>query len=89
MINSLTRKLLNVIQIVQHHAKDDLVVTLDVEKAFDCVKWSYLFFYLKQFGLGSDIIEWIEVLYNHLTAQIITTGVRLGNFEVQRGNRHR
>lgn len=37
MINSLTRKLLNVIQIVQQHAIDGLVVTLDVEKAFDRV----------------------------------------------------
>lgn len=37
--------------------ENSLMVSLDAEKAFDRVKWPYLFFTLEQFGLGSNLIK--------------------------------
>lgn len=81
------RRLLNVIQLCQQRATDGLVVPLDAEKAFDRVEWSYLLFTLQRFGLGSNFISWIKVLYNCPLAAIITNGLWSKNFKVGWGNR--
>lgn len=58
--NSITniRRVLNINQLSEQQAIDGLVISLDVEKAFDRVEWSYLFLTLEQFGLGDGFAGW-------------------------------
>uniref|UniRef100_A0A672ZMY2 Reverse transcriptase domain-containing protein n=1 Tax=Sphaeramia orbicularis TaxID=375764 RepID=A0A672ZMY2_9TELE len=81
------KRLLNIIQFCQQHAVNGLEVSLDAEKAFDRVGWSYLIYTTQQFGLGSNFINWIKILYNGPLAAVIPNGLRSKNFEVGRGNR--
>ncbi|KAL0147173.1 hypothetical protein M9458_057697, partial [Cirrhinus mrigala] len=81
------RRLLNIIQLTQSRQDPALVLSLDAEKAFDRVEWSYLFFALEEFGLGDNFVNWIKVLYNTPTAAVLTNGLRSDNFPLHRGNR--
>ena len=79
--------MLNIIQLSEQQAIDGLVISLDAEKAFDRVEWSYLFRTLEQFGLGDGFAGWVKVLYTQPMAAVITNGLRSTNFMVQRGCR--
>ncbi len=63
------------------------MLSLDAEKAFDRVEWSYLFYALEEFGLGDNFVNWIRVLYNTPMAAVLTNRLRSDNFSLQRGNR--
>lgn len=81
------RRLLNIIQLSEQQEINGLVVSLDAEKAFDRVEWSYLFFTLDRFGLGDDFVRWVKVLYMEPMAAVLTNGLRSTNFTIQRGSR--
>ena len=40
-----------------------MIVSLDAEKAFDSVRWTFLFKVMEQFGFDETIIQTIETLY--------------------------
>lgn len=81
------RRLLNVIQLSQGSVDPALVLSLDAEKAFDQVEWSYLHYVLEEFGLGGYFANWVKILYNTPTAAALTNGLRSSNFPLYRGNR--
>ena len=81
------RRLLNINQLTEQQSVDGLVISLDSEKAFDCVEWSYLFLILEQFGLGDGFVNWVKELYTQPMAVDITNGLWSTNFLVQSGSR--
>ncbi len=57
------RRLLNVLNLIQTHKLHALIISLDVEKAFDRVEWELIFATLNIFYLGPKCIELIKLLY--------------------------
>ena len=65
------------------------VLSIDLCKAFDSLKWSFIFEILKLYRFSSKIINWIKILYKKPTCRVINNclsyffdnkkGVRLGN----------
>lgn len=53
---------------------ETLVLSLDTEKAFDSVRWSFLYKMLLSFGFDKSIIETISGLYNKPMARIKING---------------
>lgn len=66
--------LLNIIDHSTLHNRTALLLSLDAEKAFDRVKWSYLFAVLNKFNLGEKCIGWIKAMYSIPQAQICING---------------
>ena len=82
-INFNLRRLFNIIY--QKQNEESVVIALDAEKAFDHIEWGYLLTSLKYFGFGHGLIKWIEVIYAHPQASIITNGDLSQSFRLHRG----
>lgn len=60
---------------------------MDVEKAFDCVEWDYLFYTLQRFGFGQQFIRWIRLLYSSPQASVRTNNNYSSYFSQNRSTR--
>lgn len=80
------RRLLNVMY-TKREENDLVVLTLDAEKAFDQIEWSYLFEALRRFNFGDKFLSWIRLLYNKPTAKILTNQTLSSSFRLFRGTR--
>ena len=85
--NNNVRRLLNLISLTQRNNKKAVVISLDAEKAFDKVNWSFLFAALNNFGFGQSFVQWISALYNSPKATVSTNGIKSQSFTLQRGTR--
>lgn len=74
------RRLLNIIHHSSLYSAEALVISLDVEKAFDRLEWPYLFF-------TQVFIKWIQSLYTSPLSSVITNGLRSNNFNIERATR--
>ena len=60
---SKSRKLISdILEITDSLQVDDLLMTIDIEKAFDSVNQFFLTSILKRYGFGDDFIRWIKTL---------------------------
>ena len=82
-----TRRLFNLIQYSSLQQEDTIIATLDAEKAFDKVNWTFLFTTLQKFGFGESFINWIRILYTSPSATVITNGLTSQRFTLHRGTR--
>ena len=63
------------------------VLSLDQEKAFDRVEWSYLLRVLQQMNFGDSFRQWISLFYSHIFSCIQINGELTELFRVTRGVR--
>ena len=49
-----------------------LVASLDLEKAFDSLDWTFLIRVMQQMGLGDGWTRWVTLLYTNPTVQVKT-----------------
>lgn len=64
-----------------------IAISLDAEKAFDRVEWTYLFYVLSKYGFGPTSIQWFKALYNHPISAVKTNGLISKPFHLYRGTR--
>uniref|UniRef100_A0A8C5GMF3 Reverse transcriptase domain-containing protein n=1 Tax=Gouania willdenowi TaxID=441366 RepID=A0A8C5GMF3_GOUWI len=81
------RRLFNLINMAQNSKKKTIILSLDAEKAFDRVNWSFLLAVLDRFGFGDSFIQWISTLYSKPKASVTTNKITSQSFTLQRGTR--
>ena len=64
-----------------------LVVTVDIQKAFDSVNQLFLITALKKFGFVKEFIKWIQILLKNQESCIINGGTTTKYFKLQKGTR--
>lgn len=64
-----------------------LSASLDAEKAFDSVRWEYLYLTLKRFGFNEQVIGCLKSLYCSPTARIKINGSLSNTVSLKRGCR--
>lgn len=81
------RKLIHLMWLAQSKNVPIAATSLDAEKAFDEVEWSFLFSALSHFGFGPYFSQWAKTLYKEPKAAVITNGVISPIFSLSRGTR--
>lgn len=68
------RRALHHIDQMRKSKMKSIVISLDAEKAFDSVRWEYLYLVLRRFGFNDQVIECFRSLYCSPTARIKING---------------
>ena len=84
--NTNVRRLLNIIH-SPPGLSEEMILSLDAEKAFDRVEWNFLFTTIKRFGFGDGFVSWIKLLYLNPLASVVTNGQQSQYFPLSRGTR--
>ena len=63
------------------------LLSLDQEKAFDCVDCPFLLTLLSRTGFGSSFISWVTLLYTGIRSSVLINGYRSSWFYPSRGVR--
>ena len=82
-----TRRALHIIKHMSKSKNGSVAVSLDAEKAFDSVRWGYLYLVLQRFGFNEQVIGIIEALYCSPTARIKVNGSLSKPISLNRGCR--
>ena len=82
------RKSINVI----HHInklknKTDMIISIDVEKAFDKIQHPFMIKTLQKAGIEGTYLNIIKAIYDKPTANIILNGEKLKAFPLKSGTR--
>lgn len=64
-----------------------MILSIDMEKAFDSVSWSFLQRCLEFFHFDPDLIRWIKTFYSDISTCIAINGQYSGWFSIERGVR--
>lgn len=81
------RRILHILGQVQKDKIPAIIGSLEAEKAFDYVRWSFLYKVLGKFGFKEKLIRVIQALCDRPSAQIKVNGDLSGSFHFSRGCR--
>ena len=59
---------------------NDLLVTIDIQKAFDSVNHQFLTLALKRYEFGKMFIKWVKTILNNQESFIINGGLTTTKF---------
>ena len=83
------RLISDVLEITNSLNIEGLLMTVDIEKAFDSINHSFLICVLKKFGFGNDFQKWIQILTKNLESCVINSGKTRLNFKLERETQFR
>ena len=64
-----------------------MLVTIDFEKVFDSISWSFIYKTLEYYGFTHKLIRWIKLFNQDIKATIIQCGVLSDFINIERGCR--
>lgn len=81
------RRTLHIMQHINDKQIEAVIMGMDAEKAFDSVRWNFLYQVLQKFNFRGSFIEIIRALYTKPTARIKINGSLSGTISLKRGCR--
>ena len=79
------RRALNVIDQSSQTTQQMLTLTLDAEKAFDRVSWTFIFGVCEKFGFHETFIKLMKGMYKEPNARVRVNGMLSKSFSLKRG----
>ena len=81
------RRTLHILDQTNKDKTESMIVGLDAEKAFDSVRWTFLYKVMGKFGFQEKFVGIIKNLYDKPTARIKINGDLSNSFNLERGTR--
>ena len=81
------RLMSDVLEITNSLDIEGILMTLDIEKAFDSINHSFLMCVLKKFGFGNDFRKWIQIIMKNSELCVISGDKATPYFKLERGTR--
>lgn len=81
------RRSLHIMRQATQQNLETLIISLDAEKAFDSMRWTFLYKVLAKFGFHATIIDTFAALYDRPTARIKINGDLTNSFVLEKGTR--
>uniref|UniRef100_A0A3B3I1X3 Reverse transcriptase domain-containing protein n=1 Tax=Oryzias latipes TaxID=8090 RepID=A0A3B3I1X3_ORYLA len=81
------RRTLHLTERAQREHISTVLLSIDAEKAFDCVNWEFLFLVLEKMGFNNKSVEIIKTIYSQPTAKLKINGNLTGTFKLERSTR--
>ena len=81
------RTISDIIEYCKYNNLTCILVLIDFEKAFDSIRWSFLFKTLEVFGFGNNLIKWVQILYKSPNSRVVNNGYFSDCFCPERGIR--
>lgn len=74
------------LQHIAHHCSlETMLLSLDVNKAFNTLSWPYLMAVLRHYGFGISFLHWLMALYDSPQAKIKFYVFESSLFSIRRG----
>ena len=86
-INSCIRFIYDTLVFTEQENIPGILLSIDFEKAFDSISWTFLFKALNLFNFGPCFIKWIRTFYSDITTCISVNGQFSEWFDIKRGVR--
>lgn len=75
-----TRRLCNIIDLVQQQKVPALIYSCGAEKAFDTVNWELMLLALQEMGFIQQYLIWLKLIYSYQEAEVWHEEYRSGKF---------
>ena len=82
-----TRKIIDLIDVVNRDGAEALILSLDAEKAFDRLSWPFMFATLHHMGFKGPFLRAVQHLYSNPTSQVKTPFATSSPFQIAIGTR--
>ena len=86
-IGETARSILDIIDHTTHSELLDMMIFIDFEKAFDSIKWCFLYKCLEAFNFAPEFIKWLKTFYKDISSFVVNNGVSSPTFKLGRGVR--
>lgn len=81
------RRSLHIIRHIHQNKIAAMLISIDAEKAFDSVRWKFLFTVMKKLGFNVQLIKTLEALYTKPEAKLKINGELSDSFQLERSTR--
>ncbi|XP_062396829.1 LINE-1 retrotransposable element ORF2 protein isoform X1 [Sardina pilchardus] len=81
------RRSLQIIRHINQNKIEAMLISIDAQKAFDSVRWKFLFKVMEKFGFNKQLIESLEALYTKPEARLKINGELSDSFQLERSTR--
>ena len=68
------RKIFDILNYTEESDIEAILAQIDLEKAFDFIKWPFLFKTLEAFNFGEEFLAWIKLLYTDISSCVGNNG---------------
>jgi len=80
-------RLTNIMDFLDESNEAALLLSVDFEKAFDCLEWKFVEYCLCKFNFGRSLIQWIKLFYTDIITRVSNNGWVTDIFYPSRGSR--
>ena len=86
-IGESTRLVYDIMDFTERHDISGQLMLIDFEKAFDSISWNFIYKTLKFFGFGNNLVRWVQLFNQNITARVLQCGFMSDAINIERGCR--